>query len=153
MLQGAVTLVKKQVLFDLSFFFCGIMPPTCGHSAYMRTFRLHADIPPTCGHSAYMRTFRLHAHIPPTCGHSSLHGGHSVFVPTFRSRADIPAYMRTFRLHADIPLTLHVACAYMRIIRLHVTDVTPRGNDRLHYMCLPLTCQTLLALAEARALA
>ena len=70
----------------------------------MRTFRLHADIPPTCGHSAYTRTFRLPADIPSTCGHS--------------------AYTRTFRLHADIPPTLHVACTYMRIIRLHVTYVT-----------------------------
>ena len=58
------------------------------------------------------------------------------------------AYMRTFRQHY---IFLH--CTNMRIICLHVTCVTPRGNDRLHYMCMPLTCWPLQALAEARTLA
>ena len=45
------------------------------------------------------------------------------------------------RLHADIPPTVHVAHrTYIWIIRPHVTHAPSRGNDRLHYMCMPLTC-------------
>ena len=63
---------------------------------------------------------------------------------------DLGSSATSCRLRADIPPTLHVAHrTYVRIIRLHVTFVTPRGNDRLHYMCMPLTCQPLQALAEA----
>ena len=51
------------------------------------------------------------------------------------------AYMRSTRLH----YTWHI-CTYMRTIRPHVINVTPRGNDRLHYMCMPLTCWLLQAL-------
>ena len=44
----------------------------------------------------------------------------------------------TFEKSAYITHVAH--CTYMRTICPHVTDVYHCGNDRRHYMCMPLTC-------------
>ena len=135
----------NQVDGELTFGGAGrIARESCVHElvSSAASCRLHADIPPTFLHAGL---------IAGACGSSNA---------CMRSARHRPlqalAEARTLvgRLHADIPPTLHEAHrTYVRIIRLHVTHATPRGNGRLHYLRMPLTCQPLLALAEARTLA